>query len=102
MDTNLLKPLSPRRYETWCLRSRRPTPGLRVFGRFALPNVFVGTHVVKRKKLGGFGAMNWEIERLNCEEHWNALFQASPLSGGDSLTHYVTENADDGEWLPDE
>ena len=44
----LMKWLDPKKYEHWELRSVRPRPSLRVFGRFACPDVFVGTHVVER------------------------------------------------------
>jgi hypothetical protein len=49
----LVKQLDPPKYEHWELISRKPKPGLRVFGRFAKPDVFIGTHVLERAGLGG-------------------------------------------------
>jgi hypothetical protein len=47
-----LKQLQPFQYEHWELRSLQPRPSLRVFGRFAMPDAFVGTHVCERPRLG--------------------------------------------------
>lgn len=58
-----LKQLEPFRYEHWELRSLQPRPSLRVFGRFAMPDVFVGTHVRERPRLGAKWSLNWELEK---------------------------------------
>lgn len=91
---DLIKQLKPPKYEHWELRSRKPRPSLRVFGRFALPDVFVGTHVDRRDRLGGMWSPEFEHEKLVCEDHWNATGLSTPF------THplfqyeaYITENA---------
>ncbi len=92
INWQLLKWLDPKKYEHWELRSVRPRPSLRVFGRFALPDVFVGTHVVARSPLGGKWSVEWEIEKLRCEDVWNKSFVSSPFTG-ETYEHYITDNA---------
>ena len=50
---NLVKQLQPPKFEHWEFRCRRPRPSIRVFGRFAMPDVFVATHPMPRSLLGG-------------------------------------------------
>jgi hypothetical protein len=88
----LLKQLKPEKYEHWELVSRRPRPSLRVFGRFAKPNVFVGTHVVGRARLGGMWSPQFEHEKLVCEDHWRDVGLPDPFHGT-RYEDYVTENA---------
>ena len=94
---NLVKQLQPPKHEHWELRSRKPKPSLRVFGRFAKPDVFVGTHVMLRKALGGMWSAQFEHEKLVCEAHWRdaglpeaRAFTDPPLFRYEA---YVTENA---------
>ena len=72
-----LKQLKPYKYEHWELRSLQPRPSLRVFGRFVRPDVFVGTHVTERPPLGEKWSLNWEMEKLACEDHWKAAGMSS-------------------------
>ena len=87
-----LKQLDPPQYEHWELRSLQPRPSLRVFGRFAMPDVFVGTHVCERPRLGAKWSLNWEIEKLLCEEHWEAAGLPDPFHS-DAYEAYITEHA---------
>jgi hypothetical protein len=66
----IIKQLKDGKYEHWELVSRRPGPSLRVFGRFAKPDVFIGTHVKPRKGMGGMWSAQFEHEKLVCEDHW--------------------------------
>jgi hypothetical protein len=100
VDENRLKQLDPYKYEHWELRSRRPRPSLRVFGRFANPDVFIGTHVVERPKLKGKWSPQFEHEKLICEDHWkDAGLPTEPAPGAFSAPpdfeyeRYVTSNA---------
>jgi hypothetical protein len=91
----LLKQLRPPKFEHWELISRRPKPSLRVFGRFALPDVFIGSHVRERRSLGGLWSQQFEQEKLVCEQHYahaglTTVFIDSPLF---RYTSYITENA---------
>jgi hypothetical protein len=89
---DLLKQLEPEKYEHWELISRRPKPSLRVFGRFAEPDVFVGTHVVPRGGLGGMWSPQFEHEKLVCEDHWRDAGLPEPFRGT-RYEDYITDNA---------
>ena len=88
----LLKQLKPEKYGHWELVSRRPRPSLRVFGRFAKPDVFIGTHVVPRARLGGMWSPQFEQEKLVCEDHWRDVGLPDPFRGT-RYEDYITENA---------
>jgi hypothetical protein len=92
---DLLKQLEPPKYEHWELKSRRPRPSLRVFGRFALPDVFVGTHLARRDELGGMWSAQFEHQKLICEEHWRDAGLPDPFSDPPSFRYesYITSNA---------
>ena len=77
---DLIKQLSPAKFEHWELRSRRPRPSMRVFGRFAARDVFVATHVKLRTELGGMWSPEFEMEKLVCEEHWSKAELPAPFS----------------------
>ena len=92
---NLIKQLRPEKFEHWELRSRKPRPSLRVFGRFAKPSVFIGTHVVPRARLGGMNSAQFEQEKLVCEDHWRAAGLTSCFTDRPQFRYevYVTGNA---------
>lgn len=92
VNEKLLKQLDPTKQEVWELISRNPSPAFRVFGRFAQPDVFIGTHVKKRKCLGKKRSLNWEIAKLECEEYWKEAGLTAPFSG-ETYEDYITENA---------
>lgn len=85
--------LDPKKFEHWELRSVRPRPSLRVFGRFAEPDVFVGTHAVERAPLGRKWSLQWELEKLACEEAWNLALAGCEPFRSDTYEDYITENA---------
>lgn len=95
VSEKLIKQLQPAKYEHWELISRRPRPSLRVFGRFAMSDVFVGTHVKPRKGLGGMYSPQFEHEKLVCEDHWKAAGLPDPFSAPPAFPYeaYITENA---------
>jgi len=95
VDPNFLKHLLPKKYEHWTLRNRSPRPGLRVFGRFAEPDVFVATHVVPRSELGDMWSSRYEQEKLVCEQHWKDAGLPEPYSDPPdfAMTSYVTSNS---------
>lgn len=92
---DLMKQLLPPKYEHWELRSRKPKPSLRVFGRFAKPDVFVGTHVRKRADLKGMWSQEFEQAKLKCEEHWDSAGLPPPFSDPPHFRYesYITSNA---------
>lgn len=88
-----MKWLEPKKHEIWELRSVRPRPSIRVFGRFAEPDVFVGTHAVERPGLGAKWSLQWELEKLTCEEQWRfAVGDHEPFRAS-RYEDYITENA---------
>lgn len=95
INEGLMKQLKPEKFEHWEVRSRRPKPSLRVFGRFAKPDVFVGTHVQPRINLGGMWSAEFEHEKLVCEDHWKAAGLPDPFSASPDFSYeaYITENA---------
>jgi hypothetical protein len=88
-----MKWLDPHKFEHWEIKSRRPRPSLRIFGRFAEPNVFVGTHIIERTKLGKKWSQEWELEKLACEEGWKRALGNCPPFHGNNYEDYMTENA---------
>ena len=92
---DLVKQLLPEKYEHWELRSRKPKPSLRVFGRFALPDVFIGTHVKLRTELGGMWSSQFENEKLVCEDHWKEAGLPDAFSAPPNFLYedYLTSNA---------
>ncbi len=96
----LVKQLKDPKYEHWELISRRPAPSLRVFARFAKPDVLVGTHACQRQQLGGMWSAAFEHEKLVCEDHWKAAgLPTTPPPGAFTAApdfayeRYITENA---------
>lgn len=92
---DILKQLRPEKYEHWEFRCRKPAPSIRVFGRFAKPDVFVATHARPRQLLGGMWSDQFEHEKLACEDHWKAAGLGNPFSDPPEYRYeaYVTENA---------
>ena len=92
---DLVKQLKPEKFEHWEFRCRKPRPSIRVFGRFAMPDVFVATHPRPRNELGGMWSLQFEIEKLVCEDHWRSSILESPFTDAPIFRYesYITENA---------
>ncbi|MFD0850467.1 hypothetical protein [Sphingosinicella xenopeptidilytica] len=92
---DLVKQLRPEKFEHWEFRCRKPKPSIRVFGRFAMPDVFVATHAQPRALLGGMWSPEFEHQKLVCEDHWNACSLHAPFSDAPDFRYeaYITENA---------
>ncbi len=95
VNDDVMKQLQPYKYEHWEMRSRKPSPSLRVFGRFAMPDVFVGTHVERRDGLGGMWSAQFEHQKLVCEDHWKAAGLADVFTDAPMFRYeaYLTSNA---------
>ena len=95
MTEKIVKQLKAPKFEHWEFISRRPKPSLRVFGRFALPDVFIGTHVKLRKCLGGMNSPQFEYERLVCEDHYRDAGLTAVYTDAPHFRYeaYITENA---------
>ena len=92
VNWGLMKWLDPKEQEVWELKSVRPRPSMRVFGRFAEPNVFIGTNLALRPNLKGKWSLQYWDEIFKAERVWSGLFARSPFSG-ENYTDYITENA---------
>lgn len=92
INWGLMKWLDPQSQEVWELRSVRPKPSIRVFGRFAEPNVFIATHLAYRKSLKDKWSREFWDEIFECERRWKTLTDEGPFKG-DAYTDYITENA---------
>lgn len=92
---SLIKQLHPPKFEHWEMLSRRPKPSMRVFGRFAHPDVFIGTHVRRRQELGAMWSAEFEHEKLVCEDHWKDAGMPDPFTDKPyyRYEHYITSNA---------
>lgn len=95
VNDDFIKQLQPPKFEHWELKSRKPRPSLRVFGRFAAPDVYVGTHVMPRNGLGGLYSAEFEHEKLVCEDIYRdagltTVFSDPPVFRYES---YITSNA---------
>jgi hypothetical protein len=95
MTENIIKQLNEPKFEHWEIKSRKPKPGLRAFGRFIEPDVFIATHVKYRHELGGMNSPQFENEKLKCEDHWNEAGLEKPFSALPDFRyeHYITDNA---------
>jgi hypothetical protein len=92
-QTCFMKHLDPLRDEVWEIRSRDPQPAIRVFGRFALRDVFIATHMAWRSDLGDQGDVEWAREIRMCKVKWRQLFQSyEPQTGGSDLGAYFSRN----------
>jgi hypothetical protein len=93
IDDKYMRPLErPARY-VWEIRSRRPKPSIRVFGRFAEVDVFIATNAAYRKPLGGKGSRAWRDEIVGCTTIWRQLFPAHQPIESDDVHDCVSENA---------
>jgi hypothetical protein len=92
VNWNLMKWLDPQGQEVWELKSVRPKPSIRVFGRFAEPDVFVGTHSALRTDLKAKWSVEFWNEIFKCETMWKGLTDEEPFKGK-AYTDYITENA---------
>jgi hypothetical protein len=89
--TAYLARLSPRADEVWEIRSRDPTPAIRVFGRFAICDTFIAFNWGYRKDLGGLGSKEFRFEINRAKSEWKKIFPTyQPVSGAD-IHDYVSE-----------
>ena len=90
--------LSPKKEEVWEIKAPRPRPGLRLFGRFADIDIFVGLHYVGRDVLKGWQSRTWRDAKEVCKSEWRKLFLTWEPFSGNSIHNYVS-SAIDGKYL---
>lgn len=97
-----IKILDPRSDEVWELR-KRDQPSTRIFGRFAMKDVFVATNICTsrdlfRSKWVTKSEIRWPVWReeiKRCKAVWRALFVDYKPVSGDSLDDYLSNASDD-------
>jgi hypothetical protein len=92
--------LCPTSDEVWDLRSQKPTPGLRVFFRFAEKDVFVVLTCAPRSVpvpwlyrvplLGRREPREWKKAIRECRHEWRALFPTYDPLSAESVHAYLT------------
>ena len=88
-----MKRLDPGRDEVWEIRSRDPSPELRLFGRFAETDLFIGTACLNRDYLGEDNSRQWRDEMIRCITDWRNLFHPYPPIRKRPLNEYLSSNA---------
>lgn len=88
----------------WEIRARDPRPAMRVFGRFALPDVFIAFGWAFRSRtpdwatdppLGEANSDRFRLKKNECLNHWDDLFRGSDPVLGENINDYVTKYATD-------
>lgn len=96
-----IKILNPRADEVWELR-KRDQPSTRIFGRFAMKDVFIATNIKTTTDLFSLkwvtdGYIRWPVWRTEirrCKAVWTSLFVTyQPVSGG-KLDEYLSNASD--------
>lgn len=87
-----MKLLDPRRDEVWELRSRDPSPSLRVFTRFIQQDVLVATNMCWRKDLGGENDRRWAEQIRVCKTIWRQLFPTYNPHTGSGIHDYISRD----------
>jgi len=80
--------LCPDVKNVWEFRIGEPKPGLRIFGKFAEKDVFIGTHCYQREELPKGDQWPHEIEL--CRHAWDGLFTAYPPLSGNSIYDFIS------------
>ncbi len=70
IDAKYMKQLLPTGKGVYEIRSVRPKPSIRVFGRFVRKDVFLATHYEERNGLGGFKSYEFTQEISRCRKIW--------------------------------
>lgn len=88
--------LAPPTDGIWCIRSRDPKPGLRVFGAFAAKNTFIALTCTRRSLLDGPGGPIWKNEIRRAKAEWRKLFPSYDTMRGNDLDEYLEKYLDVG------
>ena len=97
-----MKILNPRDDEVWEIR-KRDAPSTRVFGRFAMRDMFIATNI---RTVSDLFSVRWRTDRYlrwpvwreeirRCKATWRSLFPThEPVSGG-NLDDYLSNASDE-------
>jgi hypothetical protein len=93
--------LAPIQFGMWDIRSRDPTPALRVVGLFAATDVFVALRWaprsvqpawIDRPPLGCRDSREWRDIITQCKVDWRNLFLSFAAITGDNIHDYISRN----------
>jgi hypothetical protein len=87
--------LQPPGDEVWDIRCVDPAPGIRVLGRFANKNVFIGLTWEIRLNLKDFDSREWRDAIVRCGREWRLLFPAYDPLMGEYFADYLTDGVFD-------
>lgn len=90
LRTTYLARMDPGRDEVWEIRSRDPKPGIRVFGRFSEPDVFIALNWEYREGLGGPGSREFNVEIQKCKAEWRKCIPTFEAHEGTSVDEYIS------------
>ena len=83
--------------EVWDIRSRDPSPGIRVFGRFAEKDLFVGLtwewRLSMKNRTTPEGARHWRDAIVQCKVDWRNLFNPYDALHKENYPHDYISNA---------
>ena len=85
--TAMMALLEPGRENVWEFRICQPPRGLRLFGRFAERDIFIGTHCYKREDLPK--GNKWPHQIKLCRHAWSSLFPAHPPLSSSSIHDFL-------------
>jgi hypothetical protein len=84
--------LCPVADSTWDIRSRDPSPGLRVIGFFAETDVFVALRWAPRSTLGSKDSREWRDIIVQCKTDWTNLFHTYAPVNGECINAYISDS----------
>lgn len=90
--TSFLGLLHPPDDGIWDIRSQDPRPALRVFGGFAMKDVFVGLVLRERKQLGDKTSRQFSAAIRECKTEWQRLFLTYRPLYGVSLNDHLSNH----------
>lgn len=82
--------LNPPEDGIWDIRSRDPSPALRLLGGFSKRDVFIGLVLRERKSLGDKKSREWSVAISECNKEWRNRFLAYKPLCGDNLHDYLS------------
>lgn len=83
--------LEPLGSQLWDVRSRDPSPAIRVVGAFSETDVFVALVWAFRSSLKS--NQDWQQLIQQCQGSWRALFSTLLPHGGDDVRDYISRDA---------
>lgn len=75
--------------DVWEIRSADPKPGIRIFGRFAEIDTFIGLTWWQRKLISN--PRQWALRKRECKAAWNRLLLAYQPHSGENASDYISE-----------